>query len=255
MASALDLLHRVAPPPDETTPYGPLADQVYDLRRPRSGARNVTVVIVHGGFWRPATDRTHAGPQAQALAEAGFHVVVVEYRRAERGGWPQVRDDLLNALETVAARDDLPGDTVLVGHSAGGHLVAWLAAQQAPEARAALAAVSLAGCVDLHRVFALDLGKGAAQALMGSTPEQDPQAWTAADPALLGTPRIPVVAIHGDCDDVVPVDISRLYVDAAPGTTSITCNGADHFDLIDPQAPAFRIVLDTIIELAGEPTA
>lgn len=252
MASALDLLHHVAPPPDETTPYGPQADQVYDVRRPRSGARNATVVIVHGGFWRPATDRTHTGPQAEALAEAGFHVIVMEYRRAERGGWPQLRDDLLAALNTVAARDDLPRDTLLVGHSAGGHLVTWLAAQQATTARAA---VSLAGCVDLHRVFALDLGKGAAHALMGSTPEQDPQAWTAADPALLGTPRIPVVAIHGDRDDVVPVDISQLYVAAVPGTTSITCSGADHFDLIDPQAPAFRIVLDTIIELAGDPTA
>lgn len=255
MAPVLD---PVAAPPDETVAYGPGPDQVYDIRRPPEGtAHDVTVVIVHGGFWRPGTDRAHAGPQAAALAEAGLHVVVVEYRRAALGGWSDMSADLLTARDAIRAHSDLPTTLILVGHSAGGHLVTWLAAQPGSSTAAADVAgvISLAGCVDLHRVHELDLGGGAARALMGIAPEQDPQVWAAADPARLSAPATQVVTIHGDDDDIVPPEISQRYCDALPATRSITLSGVDHFDLIDPQTAAFRIVQDTIFELAGDPTA
>lgn len=256
------VLDPVVAPPDETVAYGPEPDQVYDIRRPEDTAgsgktRDATVIIVHGGFWRPGTDRAHAGPQAAALAAAGLHVVVVEYRRAVCGGWVDLRADLLAACTAIRARTDLPRAVVFVGHSAGGHLVTWLAAQ--PETTAATTdvagVVSLAGCVDLHLVHALDLGNGAALALMGSTPGQDPQAWADADPAQLDAPTAPVVVIHGDRDETVPQEISRSYCRALPATRSIMLSDVDHFDLIDPQTAAFRTVQDTILQLAGEPTA
>lgn len=250
------VLDPVAAPPDETVAYGPGPDQVYDIRRPSDPARGVTVVIVHGGFWRPGIDRAHAAPQAAALADAGLHVVVVEYRRAALGGWSDMQSDLLAAREAILARTDLPTTLVLIGHSAGGHLVTWLAAQPDTSASGTEIAgvISLAGCVDLHRVHELDLGGGAAQALMGSTPQHDPQAWSLADPARLSAPKAPVVTIHGDRDEQVPQEISQSYRNALPGTRSIMLSGVDHFDLIDPQTPAFRIIQDTIFELAGEPT-
>lgn len=255
MASELD---PVATPPDETVAYGPGPDQVFDVRRPVGPtARDVTVVIVHGGFWRPGTDRTHAGPQAAALADVGLHVVVVEYRRAVLGGWADMQADLFAARDAISARVDLPTRLVLVGHSAGGHLVTWLAAQPATSAATTDLAgvISLAGCVDLHRVHELDLGGGAARALMGSAPDQDPQAWTLADPARLSAPKAPVVTIHGDGDEQVPQEISQRYCDALPATRSIMLSGVDHLDLIDPQTAAFRTIQDTIFELAGDPTA
>lgn len=249
MASVLD---RPAPPADETIDYGTAPEQVYDVRLPTGAARRVTVVIVHGGFWRPAIDRTHAGSQAAALAHDGFHVVVPEYRRPRSGGWPQMRTDLVAVLTALEQREDLPRGIVLVGHSAGGHLVAWLAVQ--PEARQVLGAVSLAGCVDLRLVHELGLGDGAAQALMGSTPQRAPQEWAAADPARLGAPPVPVVAIHGTDDVTVPVQISRSYARAVPEVSVQVVDGADHLALIDPRSAAFDLVRTTVARLAGSPT-
>ncbi|MBO1753760.1 S9 family peptidase [Allobranchiibius sp. CTAmp26] len=248
MASVLD---RAAAPPDETTAYGEEPDQIYDVRQPTGPPRGVTVIVVHGGFWRPATDRSHTGSEAVAFAQDGFHVVVPEYRRAARGGWPAMRADLRDVVAAVAARTDLPDRVVLVGHSAGGHLVAWLAAQ--PETHGVVGTVALAGCVDLHLVHELGLGAGAAEALMGSTPEKDPAGWEQADPARLGGPPAPVVAIHGTRDEHVPLSISQSYTAAVPSTRLRVIDGADHFDVIDPQSAAFAIVRAAVSELA-DPT-
>ena len=246
MASVLD---RAAAPPDETTAYGVEPDQVYDVRLPTGSPRGVTVVVVHGGFWRPATDRTHTGSEAEAFAQSGFHVVVPEYRRAPSGGWPNMRADVLAVLAAVAIRSDLPNDVVLVGHSAGGHLVAWLAAQ--PEAAAVVGTVALAGCVDLHLTHELGLGGGAAAALMGSTPQEDPAAWELADPARLGRTAAPVIAVHGTRDEQVPLEISQSYADVVPGAELRVVEDADHFYVIDPQSAAFAIVRAAVSDLAS----
>lgn len=244
MASVQD---RAAAPPDETTSYDAGPDQVYDVRLPTGPPRGATVIVVHGGFWRPATDRSHTGSEAAAFAQDGFHVVVPEYRRAPRGGWPDMRADLQDVVAAVAARTDLPGPVVLVGHSAGGHLVAWLAAQ--PDTPGVIGAVALAGCVDLHLVHERGLGAGAAEALMGSTPQEDPAGWDQADPARLGSPPVPVVAIHGTRDEHVPLEISQSYAAVVPSARLQVVQDADHFDVIDPQSAAFEIVRTTVVDL------
>ena len=76
-----DVMERTAPPPTRTTAYGSDPAQVYDVRLPAGTAADVTVVVVHGGFWRERFDRSHAGCQAQAFADAGYPVAVLEYRR------------------------------------------------------------------------------------------------------------------------------------------------------------------------------
>ena len=85
-----EILSRPGPPPDRTVPYGDHPDQVYDLRSPRpefGGATTGTIVVVHGGFWRPETDRAHAGAHAQALASntpqytAGYNRDTLSVRR------------------------------------------------------------------------------------------------------------------------------------------------------------------------------
>lgn len=249
MSSVLD---RVAASADRTVSYGCAPDQVYDVHVPGGSARGVTLVVVHGGFWRPATDRAHAGPQAAALADAGFHVALPEYRRAANAGWPAMKSDLVAALDAIAADVDLPDAVILVGHSAGGHLVAWAATQQrlAVEPRI-LGVVALAGCLDLHLTHSLGLGKGAAHALMGSTPADDPGAWTSADPALLGTPPMPIALVHGSRDRHVPVGVSQSYATKVPQARLHVVDGADHLALIDPQSKAFATVTEVVISLAG----
>jgi acetyl esterase/lipase len=122
------VLDRPAPPPDLTVPYGPRPEQVIDLRLPPCTVKPPLIVLVHGGFWRPAYDRRHLGSMASALAAAGYMVAVPEYRRAGMAeeGWTGPFNDIASALDHAAAIAGPHGaDTSQVtwaGHSAGGHL-------------------------------------------------------------------------------------------------------------------------------------
>jgi len=222
-----------APPPDRSVTYGSHPAQLYDVREPTGTPRDATVVVVHGGFWRPAYDRTHAGLQSEALATHGFHVATIEYRRIP-GDWAATAADVLAAIRAVQGDPTLPGLPVLLGHSAGGQLVTWACHQ--PQVQVA-GAVSLAGCVDLHLTRDLGLGDGAAAALMGSAPEA---VWRAADPALLGAPPTRLHLVHGAADDRVPVEVSESYQAAVGGAVPLqVLAGCGHFELIDPRSAYF----------------
>ena len=262
------VLDRPAPPPTRTTAYGPDPAQVYDVRLPTGGGKDVTVVVVHGGFWRATYDRTHAACQAQAFADAGWPVAVPEYRRTGMpgGGWPGTGDDVAAAVAAVRADPELPDRLVLVGHSAGGHLVTWAASR--PGGAELAGVVSLAGVVDLQVAFERRLGDGAVEAFLGGTPTQRPEAYAAADP-VLHAPLAPVVLVHGADDDVVPPAVSRSYrqkVAALRGTaapaagapvmpvTSVTLHEVahcEHYGLIDPEHPAFAEVLAAVSGIAS----
>ena len=102
-------MDRPSPTPDLTVPYGTRPEQVIDLRLPaparrRAGAGLVPlIVLVRGGFWRPAYDRRHLGPMADALAVAGYVVAVPEYRRAGMAeeGWTGPFNDIATALDRI----------------------------------------------------------------------------------------------------------------------------------------------------------
>ena len=237
-------------PPSRTTAYGIDPDQVYDVRLPVAVPTGTTVVVVHGGFWKPEWDRTHAAPQAQAFAEAGHHVAVLEYRRTgmRGGGWPGTFADVSAAVDAVLADPALPDRCVLVGHSAGGHLVALAATR--PEAAALAGVVALAGCVDLALTRDLGLGDGAAARFMG---DADDAAWTEADPAV--HPALTrVVLVHGDADDTVPYEVSASYVKRQTPRTRAELHrlpGVGHSEVIEPAEPAFAVVLDAVGRLTA----
>lgn len=241
-------------PPDRTTAYGMDPAQVYDVRRPTAAPTGTTVVVVHGGFWRAGWDREHAALQAQAFADAGHHVAVVEYRRTGMpgGGWPDTFADVSAAVDAVRADPSLPDRCVLVGHSAGGHLVALAASR--PEARGLAGVVALAGCVDLAMTHDRGLGDGAAAAFMGAA---DTHAWRQADPAR-NPPVVPVVLVHGDADDTVPLEVSESYRSAtttAAPTATVDLRrvaGAGHMDVIEPGTPAYAVVDDAVTHLTAE---
>jgi len=242
-----NVLERPAPPPDETLAYGPEPSHVIDLRFPPRRPAPL-IVLIHGGFWRPAYDRTHLGPMATALAGAGYVVAIPEYRRAGMAeeGWAGTFNDIAMALDQVAdlagAHGADIGKITWAGHSAGGHLALWAAARPGLPAASpwhgpctATHVVSLAGCNSLRLCAEWNLGAGAARNLMGGLPQDVPERYAVADPAALPPPPVPVTLVHGTDDDRVPVGMSHAY-----GTgTVIEIPGAGHFDLIDPDSPAW----------------
>ena len=262
------ILDRPAPAPDLTVPYGRLPEQVIDLRLPSRPSRPAPlIVLVHGGFWRPAYDRRHLGPMASALAAAGYVVAVPEYRRAGMAeeGWTGPFNDIAAALDRVAALAEPHGaDTSRVtwaGHSAGGHLVLWAAARPGLPAGSpwrepldsgpATHVVSLAGCSSLRLCAEWGLSGGAVRILMGGGPDEVPERYAVADPAALPAPPVPVTLVHGSDDDTVPPEMSRAFT----AGRLVEIAGAGHFDLINPHSPAWPRVLSVLAgsEVGGRP--
>lgn len=286
--SPSDILTRAARPPDQVLRYGPRHEQFADLRLPvwsdetESSPGSAAewrpewpvVIFLHGGFWRAAYDRTHAGPLAEALAAAGFAVCTPEYRRTGQrgGGWPGTFDDVAAAVDAlpdlVAAaaggRADL-GRVVLAGHSAGGHLALWAAGRgMLPEggrwavagAAGVAGVVSLAGVCDLAACFRLGLSGDAAGALMGGGPDRYPDRYRAADPMGLVPTGMRARLVHGAADDLVPAELSVGYAERGLGAgDDVSCEllaGVGHFEVIDPLSGAWAAVVAAFCGAAGE---
>ncbi len=266
-ADPRDVLSRRAAAPDLTLPYGDLPDQVADVRLPSGDGPRPLVVVVHGGFWMAEFDRAHAGAQSVGLVDAGYVVATVDYRRIGQrgGGWPGTFDDLAALTDAVPSlvASALPGrvdttSTVLVGHSAGGHLAAWAAARhrlpsQSPWHRdtpLAASVVSLAGVLDLERSHKLGLGGHAASRLLGGSPSRRRDRYARADPTALLPTGGRLVAVHGTLDETVPVEISRRYVDRALSAGDqaelMEIDGCGHYELIDPLSRAWPTVLTAV---------
>jgi pimeloyl-ACP methyl ester carboxylesterase len=73
-------------------------------------------------------------------------------------------------------------------------------------------------------------------------PDDVPDRYAAADPARLGPPLLPVTALHGEYDEIVPVELSLVYAERT-GQPAVVLPGADHFGLIDPDSTAWPAVL------------
>jgi acetyl esterase/lipase len=227
------------PRPVETVAYGEHADQVIDLRRPSATPGSRLALVLHGGFWRAPYTRRNTAALSVALAEAGWASANVEYRRLGPGRWRPMLDDVLDARRSLDAFDHV----VAIGHSAGGHLALWLAAQGAVDA-----AVGLGAVCDLAAAAAAGLGDGAAQELLGGEPDDVPDAYRAADPAAQLPLGVPQVLIHGGDDDRVPVSHARAYAERARASGDdcrvFDLAGGGHFEPIDPRSSAWPHVRD-----------
>ena len=244
MAEDFSVLTRQATPPDLTLSYGDHPDQLADFRRGEQGAQRPLVVIVHGGFWKPQYDRAHAQSMSAAVALAGWSVLTLEYRRVP--GQPQATlKDVATALDTLPARvAPHNGQLLLVGHSAGGHLVLWAA--QALVLPALRGVVGLAPAANLRLAHGLNLGGGAVRSFLGSEPDAQP----ALDPMQLPAPLAAITIVQGADDEVVPPAVAQSYCATFPKTRLVAVPGAGHFSLIDPLQAAWSSVLEALGQLS-----
>lgn len=240
----LSVLTRPARAPDEVVAYGSDADQLADVRFGAGPAHDASarplVLIVHGGFWRPQYDRAHTGPMAEAISAAGWTVASIEYRRVP-GDPDKTLQDVGNALAELPAKISRHnGRVVLVGHSAGGHLVLWLsAARRTPQLISTLA---LAPAADLQLADELNLGDGATRLFLGA----DPKMRRDVDPRRLPSPQIPTVIVHGDKDVVVRPAVADSYVAAHPSVRLVRLIGVGHFAVIDPLSTVWPAIIDEL---------
>lgn len=232
------VLTRPAAAPDSTVAYAPGAERIADIRIGKGTPdRRPLVVLVHGGFWRPAYDRAHVGPMSVALASAGWTVATIEYRRIP-GKPDDTLEDVGRAVEALPALvNQYNGQLVLIGHSAGGHLVLWAgAATSSPRVVGVLA---LAPAADLQLSQERNLGGGAVRAFLGVAAQERRDV----DPKLLPTPRAAVTIVHGELDDTVPPEVSRSYVATHRDTRLVELPATGHYAVIDPLSNAWVTVI------------
>ncbi|MER8057401.1 MULTISPECIES: alpha/beta hydrolase [unclassified Streptomyces] len=266
--------------PDATASYGTHPDQVIDFYAPRTTGDLPAplVVVLHGGAWRARYDRRHVTPFAGFLADRGFAVANVEYRRGgdsepegdtpPAGRWPDTFEDVAAALDALPdlARTALPGAdarrTVLTGHSAGGHLALWAAARHVlpadspwrlPEAAPLRGVVALAPIADFTTAKELAVCAHASLQLLGGEAHFEDRL-PYADPSRLLPTGIATTVVQGRADLVVPEAVAEAYADTAAkagetvGLTLLADVG--HFPLIDPSADACAVVAEEIAQLA-----
>jgi acetyl esterase/lipase len=253
---------------DDSVAYGSHPQQNAEVTFPDANAFPAPLVLLfHGGFWREQWNRDHLRPFATALAERGYVVANIEYRRVGGdGGWPNTLTDaaaatdrlpgLIDALQPGRIRRDA---VVTIGHSAGGHLALWTTLRSLiPEGSPGwvstppviAGAISLAGAVDLTEAHRLGEGNGAVAQFLGGSPAEVPDRYAAADPALIGIPPLPVVLIHGEKDDVLHVEMSREY-SLLFGATMAELEGGSHMDMVDHESAAWPLLLNALEGMVG----
>jgi acetyl esterase/lipase len=198
---------------------------------------------------------------ADDLRRRGIAVWNMEYRGVDQagGGWPGTFTDVAagaDALRGLAAANGLDLTRVVAfGHSAGGHLAAWLAARPRLPAKSPLASpdplpifavVSSGGLPDLKADKAASgaaCGPEVIDRLTGPATAGRPDVWADTSPAERLPLGVSQFIVNGDEDQVAPPWLGRAYADrarAAGDPVRLTIiPGTGHVELIAPGSGAW----------------
>jgi dipeptidyl aminopeptidase/acylaminoacyl peptidase len=205
------------------------------------GDSESVAVLIHGGFWRQRYGRELEGGIARDLVARGWAVWNIEYRRlGGDGGWPHTFDDAAAAIEALPLE---ASRVVAIGHSAGGQLAVWAGAEGLVDA-----AVSQAGALDLDQLSRLGTSGGVVNQLLEGTPEEVPHRYARASPARRLPIGVPMLLVHGERDDDVPVHISREFSAAATAAGDdcelVVIDDESHYEHLEPGSRCWGAVIE-----------
>lgn len=226
---------------EEGIAYGPHPRQKFDLMLPQ-GAPTGLVVFVHGGYWRDL-DRGFWSHFAEGALARGQAVAMPGYVLTPEVAISEITQMVREAVDAAAAR--VSGPVRLVGHSAGGHLVARMACADAlPDCADRIAGiVPISGVTDLRPLT---------KTQMNADFRMDEEAARAESPALMqpALDRVPVTVWVGADERPAFLDQSRWLADAWPNARLEVEPARHHFSVIeglrDPDHDLMRALMGEV---------
>lgn len=205
-------------------PYGAAAREGFDLFYP-AGRPEGLIVFVHGGYWK-AFDRDSWSHLARGGVAAGWAVAVPGYTLAPEARISEMTDQIAAAVTAAAAQ--IPGPIRLVGHSAGGHLVARMACADTPLPEAVQSrlarVVPVSPVSDLRPLLELS---------MNEILRLDATEAEAESPVLHRPGDVPVTIWVGSDERPAFHDQARWLHEAWSGSELHHADGRHHFDVIE----------------------
>lgn len=245
--------------------YGDGPRQRLDVYWPpdAEGKRLPVLLFVHGGSWNWGDKMLYPLIGARFTAR-GFVVVVINYSLYPTARFPAFVEDAAAAIAWTLRHIDAyhgdPDQLFVAGHSAGGHILSLIALDERYLAAHGLTRAVLRGLIcasaptdlsavqrDLEARGDMDTVRGL-HAVMGGAdglPQADPIRRARGD-----TP--PILLLHGDEDEVVPIAVARNFASALRAAGAPVelreYAGTDHFSILldgvrdDPRHPAPLLV-------------
>ena len=213
-------------------------------------------------------DIRHAGQAAQALADEGYAVWSIEYRRVgdPGGGWPNTFVDVapgIDHLRELATSHRLDIDRVFaVGHSVWANFAIWAAARPKipessdvymPQPLPIRGVLGLAPAPTLGSLHAANVCGGVVDSLLGGSPEDVPERYDAVSPMRLMPDGVSQRLVIGAYDQAWGPS-GRAYYEAAQAdgsapVTMVEAPESGHFEVIAPQSSTWRNVLTELRRL------
>jgi uncharacterized protein len=196
---------------------------------PNSNPQAPTLLYLHGTFRNLFQNHR----KIEALRDAGFGVVAVEYR-----GWGEssavlpseasINADAAVAWDELARRQPDPNKRVIFGHSMGGGVAIELASHK--HVRSDYAALILESTFTRLPDVAKSVGVLGTIASWFATQEFD-------STSKIGTIDAPILMMHGTADKTVPFELGKTLFESAPaGTRWVEFPGGSHSGL-DRESP------------------
>ncbi len=238
------------PAPELNVSYGTAGGQdlLLDIYRAAPPGPHPAVALIHGGGWAGG-DKAGFHDIALNLARAGFVCFAIEYRFAPKFTYPSQLQDVFRAIRWIRAHakayDVDPARLGALGDSAGGHLSLMLGVMP-PDSYQVVddpnrdqpsrvqCVVDIYGPADLTPQR-MPVAAPIVQGFLGAPFQDAPNTWMEASPITHVTKdAAPVLFLHGDKDDLVPLEQSHLMMAAlekvgVPGELIVVRGGGHGF--------------------------
>jgi acetyl esterase/lipase len=195
-----------------------------DAYVPKGEVKFPAVVVIHGGAWRMGDKAAYAA-ECTSLANNGYAAFTIRYRLLPKHKFPACVEDCKSAVRWVrhnAAKYKVDPQRIgAYGHSAGGHLAAMLAtmggtpqfngdADAKPGDSRIQAAACMAGVFEFPPIDIAIFRE-----FLGASPKDNPDVYKQASPLHhVSKDTAPVLILHGDQDNLVPLIGSQRFADA-----------------------------------------